>query len=56
MEEINEKYLSVESKKFLSSNLEVNTTVELKPTIKPVNINDILEVTNDENKSTTCKY
>lgn len=56
MEEINEKYLSVESKKFPSINLEENTTAELKPTLKPININDILEVTNDEHKSTTCKF
>ena len=50
-----DKYLSVETKKYQDF-CDENTTAEFKTVNKPIGINDILEVGNEEDKLVTCKH
>lgn len=49
-----DKYLSVESKKYQYLNEDITTT-DFKNVNKPIGINDIIEVCNEDDKLVTCK-
>jgi hypothetical protein len=50
-----DKFISVETKKYQDTADETNVT-DFKSISKPIGINDIIEVTNEENKLNTCKF
>lgn len=50
----NDKFISIEKKKYQDS-VDENTLTDFKTISKPIAINDIIEVCNEEDKLNSCK-